>query len=69
MTLRARYEQAVAGIPMDALQVRKSIARLERSKATLSARRAMASLAVRHGNFTDDARQLWADFLEALPNG
>lgn len=65
----ARYKQAMAGIPLSADQVHDSIARLDSSRATPSARRSMASLCVKHGNFTDDARQLWADYLENIEHG
>lgn len=60
------HADARAGIPMNADQVRASIAKMERAKASLAARKAMAKLAVKHGNFTDEGRKVWADYLESL---
>ena len=59
-------EQARAGIPMDALQVRHVIDEMEKHTRSKSARASLAKLAIRFGNITPEGKEVYREYLITL---
>lgn len=60
------HAEARARIPMTADQVRGVIAEMDRAKTNLAARKAMANVAIRPGNVTDEGREVWRAYAATL---
>ena len=59
-------EEARAGVPMSAEQVRSFIGGLTANHA---ARVRMAEMAIRHGNITEAGKDVWREYLAQLMEG
>lgn len=58
--------QARARIPMNAAQVRHCIDQMERETKSKRARVGMAELAIKRAFCTDEARNVWREYLRLL---
>lgn len=59
-------EQARARIPMNAAQVRHYIDQMEHETKSRRARKGMAELAIKRAFCTDEARNVWREYLAKL---
>jgi hypothetical protein len=59
-------DQARAGIPMNAAQVRACIDEMEKHTKSKSARAALARSAIRIGRITDDGKDVYREYLARL---
>ena len=56
-------EQARAGIPMNAAQVRAYIAEMDAKNKSKSARIRMAEIAIKYGNITAGGKDIWREYI------
>lgn len=59
-------EQARSRVPMNAAQVRSHIDQMERETRSKLARVRMAELAIKHAFCTNEARNVWREYLALL---
>lgn len=65
MALSLDQLKALAGKPAGVEICRAAVTELAASSATDEARKSMAELAVKFGNYTDEGRAVWSEYLAA----